>query len=87
MADAVIRDVRSAPLSARERAIADYATKLALYPSDMAEADVARLREVGLSDGEILDVCQVAAYFSFVNRMAQGLGVELEHYWSEDTDR
>jgi uncharacterized peroxidase-related enzyme len=76
--------VRSAPLTSRERSIAEYAVKLALHPAEMTAADVASLRQAGLSDAEVLDVCQIAAYFSFVNRMAHGLGVELESYWSED---
>lgn len=48
----------------------------------MGETDVAALRSVGLGDAEILDVCQVAAYYNYVNRLAQGLGVELEDRWS-----
>jgi len=47
----------------------------------MAETDVEAIREAGLADDEIHDVCQVTAYYNFVNRMAQGLGVELEEYW------
>ena len=34
-------------------------------------------------DDEILDLCQVTAYYNYVNRMAQGLGVELESHWEE----
>lgn len=49
----------------------------------MTEIDVTQLRDAGLSDGAILDACQVVAYYNFVNRMAQGLGVELETYWPE----
>ena len=40
--------------------------------------DVDELREAGLGDDEILDVCQVTAYYGYVNRLAMGLGVELE---------
>jgi len=49
----------------------------------VTEHETARLREAGLEDDEILDVCQVTAYYNYVNRMAQGLGVELESYWEE----
>lgn len=49
----------------------------------MRQEDVGALRSAGLSDAEILDVCQVAAYYNFVNRLADGLGVELEAYWNE----
>ncbi len=47
----------------------------------MQETDVQRLREAGLEDREILDACQVVSYYAYVNRMADGLGVELESYW------
>ncbi len=71
-------DFRTAPLTVRERATADYAVKLTSRPASVAEADVVALREVGFTDAEILDICQITAYFNFVNRMANGLGVELE---------
>ena len=58
-----------------------YAVKLARHPEDMVREDVERLREAGFSDSGILDICQVTAYYSYVNRLAQGLGVELEGYW------
>ncbi len=60
-----------------------YSAKLTLEPWNMSRADIESLREAGFSDGAILDICQVAAYFAFVNRLADGLGVELEHYWQE----
>lgn len=61
----------------------DYAVKLTLAPASMKSADVEILRQGGFSDAAILDICQVAGYFAFVNRLADGLGVELEEYWSE----
>ncbi len=78
---AIESDYRSAPLTQRERAVCAYAAKLTETPDAMEEADVHALRDVGLSDAEILDVCQVTAYYNYVNRMADGLGVELEAYW------
>lgn len=53
----------------------------------MQETDVEALRAAGLGDDEILDVCQIAAYYNFVNRLADGLGVELEPYWKEGDER
>ncbi|MCF6137418.1 hypothetical protein L2716_06720 [Alkalihalobacillus berkeleyi] len=47
-------------------------------PSSVKDQDVKVLRDTGCSDQEILDICQIASYFNFVNRMAEGLGVELE---------
>lgn len=55
-----------------------YAAKLTAEPQRLAAADVAKLRLVGFSDRAIHDICAVVAYFAFVNRIADGLGVELE---------
>ncbi len=56
----------------------DYAIKLTIQPGQVSEEDVASLRETGFSDRAIHDAAAITAYFNFVNRMASGLGVELE---------
>lgn len=56
----------------------EYAHKLTLTPWDMSASDVAALRERGFSDGAILDINQVTGYYAFANRLADGLGIELE---------
>lgn len=56
----------------------DYARKLTRTPGAMEIADVRRLRDQGFEDRAIHDICAVTAYFAFVNRIADGLGVELE---------
>ena len=56
----------------------DYVVKLTRTPWDMEPADVEALRAAGFDDTSILDINQVAGYFAFVNRLADGLGVELE---------
>lgn len=61
-----------------------YAEKLTREPWAMRQGDVQALREAGFTDEAILDICQVAAYFAFVNRLADGLGVELEGYWKDE---
>lgn len=71
-------DWRAAPIGDRLRAILGYAEKLTRTPAGMREQDVDALREAGLDDRAILHVAEVTAYFNFVNRMADGLGVELE---------
>jgi len=55
--------------------IVRYAEKLTSAPAAMTESDLGELRAVGLSDGDILDVSLIVAYFNFVNRIALGLGV------------
>lgn len=44
----------------------------------MTADDIAPLRAAGLSDAGVHDLTAVTAYFNFVNRVAQGLGLELE---------
>ncbi len=55
-----------------------YVDKLTRTPWAMVREDVEALRTVGFSDREILDIVQIAAYFAYVNRIADGLGVEVE---------
>ena len=76
-------DWRKAELSPADRAMLIYVEKLTLQPWAMVKADVAALRSAGFSDGAILDVNQVTGYYAFVNRLADGLGVELEDFWAD----
>ncbi len=62
----------------------DYAVKLTLTPGKMCDRDVERLRDLGFEHAAVLDICQVVSYFNYVNRMADGLGVELEARWREE---
>ena len=50
----------------------------------MKEADVQELRDAGFSNAGILDIVHVTGYYSYVNRLADGLGVELEAFWEEN---
>lgn len=69
----------SAPgLSAREQALLDYAEVLTLAPASVGRGHVEALRAVGCDDRAIHDACAIVAYFAFVNRIADGLGVEVE---------
>jgi uncharacterized peroxidase-related enzyme len=56
--------------------IVRHAEKLTTAPGAMTEIDLGELRAVGLSDKDILDVTLIVGYFNFVNRIAQGLGVD-----------
>ncbi len=61
----------------------DYAAKLTREPWQMTEGDVIALRELDFSDRAVLDIAQVTAYYAYVNRIADGLGLSLEAYWAE----
>ncbi len=56
----------------------DYAVKLTTRPAEVTGEDIDRLRKAGFDGRSIHDICAIAAYYAFVNRMADGLGVELE---------
>jgi len=76
-------DYTQADLTPANRQMLDYSVKLTQTPWDMVEADVQALRDKGFSDRAILDIAQVGAYYAYVNRIADGLGVSLEQYWAE----
>ena len=52
--------------------------KLTLTPAAMTKTDVEELRSHRFSDEAIHDAVQVAAYFNYINRVCDGLGVDLE---------
>lgn len=83
LVDDLAADYRRAEISSAERAMLDYAVKLTLEPAAIKQADIEILRQAEFSDAAILDICQVTGYYAFVNRLADGLGVELEEYWNE----
>lgn len=74
-------DWQKAEISPADRVMLHYAVKLTLEPWNMVEEDVVALREAGYSDAAILDINQVTGYYAFVNRLVDGLGVELEGFW------
>jgi len=67
-------------LDDRLAGILQHATKLTTNPHQVTAGDVQKLRDLSLSDRDILDITLVAAYFNFVNRIALGLGVA-QHYY------
>ncbi|UWS78456.1 peroxidase-related enzyme [Phaeobacter sp. G2] len=68
------RDPAVAPLDKAQQAAMQYARKLTEAPASLVEADIEALRQVGYDDGEILEINQVSAYFSYANRTVLGLG-------------
>lgn len=74
----LVQDYTQAELTPKERAMLDYAAKLTRDPASVTEDDVKHLRDVGFSDEQILSINLVTSYFNFVNRVAEGLGVEFD---------
>ena len=71
-------DYRQCDLDEADRALCDWAVKLTLTPGAMSESDVEDLRTHGFSDEQIVIAAQVVSYFNYINRVADGLGVDDE---------
>lgn len=67
-----------APLDAADRELVAFAVALTREPAGPSAPRLARLRSAGFDDEAILAATEITAYFNFVNRIAHGLGVELE---------
>ena len=64
---------------AGELAGLNYAGKLTLTADQVTEADIETMRQAGLDDGQILEINQVTAYFSYANRTVLGLGINTKN--------
>ena len=56
-----------------------YVEKLTRASASLVRADVEVLRSAGFGDADILAIAEVTSYYAFVNRIADGLGVDVEH--------
>lgn len=74
--DILINDYKSIDFPIRTLAILNYAEKLTITPGLVNEFDVQNLRIHDLTDEDILKINLIVSYFNFVNRIANGLGVE-----------
>ena len=68
------RNLDAAPLDAAQKLAMDYARILTRDPAGLTKDHTIILRKAGYTDGEILEINQVSAYFSYANRTVLGLG-------------
>lgn len=76
--DILLANWRRAPLSPRERALAEFASALTLTPGHADDGWLDRLRTAGLSELEILETVQIVAIFNATNRLNSGLGTKID---------
>lgn len=79
-------DYTSAELTPMDRALCDHAMKMTREPASITPEDLDHLRSTGLDDRAISDATQVIAYFNYIDRIADGLGVDLEPEMSAAED-
>jgi len=80
VSEQVVARVSGSPLDAatgeaRIDAILRYTVRLTTRPGDVTEGDLEALRSAGLSDLDIVDLNNLVAYYNYVNRVANGLGL------------
>ena len=57
-----------------------FAEKLTLQPSTISRLDIDTLSNYDLNDREISEIVQIVSYFNYINRVADGLGLEPEDF-------
>ncbi len=77
---AVVRNWRKAALDAADQALCAFAVKLTSRSDECGADDLEVLRGHGFDDRAIHDATQVIAYFNYITRIADGLGVEPEGF-------
>jgi uncharacterized peroxidase-related enzyme len=75
LVDALRRDYRTAPIDAIDRVVLDYAAQITRDASAVTDEDHQRLRAAGFDDRGILQITLIAAWFNYINRVADALGV------------
>jgi uncharacterized peroxidase-related enzyme len=72
---ALRRDYTKASISEQDRVMLDYVVKMTKDATQCSKDDHTRLREAGFDDRGILQITLIAAWFNYINRVADALGV------------
>ena len=75
MVEALRKDYRTAPISDQDRAMLDYVVKLTKDATQCSPDDHKKLRAAGFDDKGILQITLIAAWFNYINKVADALGV------------
>jgi uncharacterized peroxidase-related enzyme len=78
-----VEDWRTAGLDDPTTALLEFGHRLTVEPSSISRADVEELRRHGFIDEGITTAVEVIAFFNFINRIAHGLGVQMEDWLDE----
>ena len=71
-------DPANAPLDPQDKAMIDFALKLTRAPSTVKKEDIEFLQQYGFSEEQVVDIVLITCTFNFMDRLADGLGVELD---------
>ncbi|MEZ5867298.1 MAG: peroxidase-related enzyme [Defluviimonas denitrificans] len=76
LGEAIVMNWRVAALTAKQRAMLEFAEKLTVASSKIEEVDRQALRDAGFSDRDIWDIASVTGFFNMTNRVASASGME-----------
>jgi uncharacterized peroxidase-related enzyme len=76
LADQLAVNYRKANISARQRAMLDFAMKVCTRSQEIDEADFGALHAHGFDDEDIWDIAAITAFFGLSNRMASFAGMQ-----------
>jgi uncharacterized peroxidase-related enzyme len=82
LAEHAAHDYRQAELEPRVRSLCDFAVELTHHPAAEAGPRVEALRAEGWTDSAIHDAIQVVAFFNYINRIAEAVGIDGEPEWT-----
>ncbi|MGD0693615.1 MAG: peroxidase [Terriglobia bacterium] len=82
MVRALETDYTKAALTAQERVMVDYVVKITKDATKVSRADHEHLRQAGFDDKAILQITLIAAWFNYINRVADALGVGHSRYYT-----
>ncbi len=74
----LVTDYRTAEINSEDQKILQFVEELTLRPGEITKETIGPLKQLGFDARMLHDIVQVTAYFAYVNRIADGLGVELE---------
>ena len=75
LVDAIRKDYRTAPIDEKDRVMLDFVVQLTRDPTKIRREDHAKLKAAGFDDKGILQITLIAAWFNYINRVADALGV------------
>jgi len=78
LVEALEKDYANAPISNQDRVMLDYVIKVTKDATKVWRDDMDKLRAVGFDDRGILQITLIAAWFNYINRVADSLGVGRE---------
>jgi uncharacterized peroxidase-related enzyme len=75
LVEAIRKDYRTAPIAEQDRVMLDYVVKLTKDATQCSPEDHLKLRAAGFDDKAILQITLIAAWFNYINKVADALGV------------